>query len=1030
MGWDLKRQDVADTWTIPPQRAMTTWILLASLCISLSLNVGGAAFGAEEEGQKRETVALNDSLTGRAGYLAFETFGRNDSITLVEVMPYRQVGEHTLFADTRFFMSNDGYFGGNVGLGYRYLLPGETQFLGASLWYDLDDTTSEIFQQLGVSLEACTTLWDVRTNLYFPVGDCGKDYSIAVRDARFAGNQVTYTSVRHFGRAMKGFDLELSLPWPTEFARAHNFNITPGTYMFFADDAEDIYGYKVRAEGNITSNIAMQVEMTDDDTFGTTVMLGIEFVLPGGSRLKDPADTSSRIRTDQFVHRNYNVIVSRQTDLQPGRTAINPATGQPYTVQHVSSAAGGSNLGTVDDPYHTIAEAQAAGGDIIFVHGDSVLSAPIVMNSGARILGEGVDHTILYGGYGAGLLPTVNSSASRPTLLGVAGTAVTLASNSEFSGFVLDSPTGYGMVGNSVQNVVVRNVDILGAGLDGLLLQEAQGTNTFYDLAINGALGAGLHVDGGNAETALAGTLNNSAGRAVVIANTTGGNVDLTEMVVNDNGGQGVLIENADGDASFGRVDVRNSTTTGVAIDGGSGDFAFADTSVRNAAGAAVDVRNNSGSFAFDELEVSQQTGGPGVNIADSTADGAFGSLDIATNGTTGLLVRNAGDLAIDAGRIAATNGTAVDIEDAAVDANLTSVSSSNAAVGIRIVDHQGRFLVRGNSAYASGGLIQNAATGALLRNAGTVGFQYVDFDGGGIGVDAADTERLALSYARVTDFTGFGLDAVNTEIAEVTNSVFSNNGAATDNSIRFRADTVGDYALFAVKNTITDSTAGAIALSTIGSGADSSLTFQARENVISTSQVGAAALRVAWNGAIVGSVVSNTFTGTGASSTGVDITTTSTSKLVEFALAQNTFAFAGGNSVGIRAATSGPATITAGQNTMAFDGTGGTGVDFLLAGSANVHVYDNTVTDNAGGGTGILFTSIAGPSTVTLQSNTIKLLSTSAMIDRGIIFTSVTGTVTLLDPRNNTVTGATTSFYAPIGSLTGHTYVNNQTVP
>ncbi len=1030
MGRDLKRQDVAGVWTMHLQRAVATWILLASLCVSLSPGLGSAAFGAEEEGQKQETVALNDSLTGRAGYLAFETFGRNDSITLVEVMPYRQVGEHTLFADTRFFMSDDGYFGGNVGVGYRYLLPGETQFLGASLWYDVDDTTSEIFQQLGISLEVCTTLWDVRSNLYFPTGDCGKDYNIALRDQQFAGNQITYTSVRHHGQAMKGFDLELSLPWPTGFARAHNFNITPGTYMFFGDNVEEIYGYKVRAEGNITSNIAMQVEMTDDDTFGTTVMLGVEFVLPGGSRLKDPADTSSRIRTDQFVHRNYNVIVSSQSDLQPGRTAINPATGQPYTVQHVSSAAGGSNLGTVDDPYHTIAEAQAAGGDIIFVHGDSVLSSPIVMSSGERILGEGVDHTILYGGYGTGLLPTVNSSASRPTLLGVAGTAVTLASDSEFSGFVLDSPTGYGMVGNSVENVVVRNVDILGAGLDGLLLQNSQGENTFYDLAISGVLGAGVSIDGGDGEIALSGTLNNSSGRAVVIANTTGGNVDLTELVINDNGGQGVLIENADGDASFGRVDVRNSTTTGVAIDGGSGAFAFADTSVRNAAGAAIDIRNNSGSFAFDELEVSEQTGAPGVNIADSTADGTFNSLDIATNGTTGLLVRNAGELAIECGEIASAGGTAVDIENATVDANLTSVSSSNAAVGIRIVDHEGEFLIVGDDSDGSGGLIQNATIGALLRNAGTVGFRYVDFDANGIGIDAADTERLALSYARVTDSTSFGLDALNTETVEVVNSVFDNNGAAADNSIRFRADTLGDYSLFANNNTITDATAAAIAVSTLGSGGGSSLTLQVAESDITTSLLDATGVQVAWNGGIVGSVITNTFTGTGASTTGVDITTTSTSELVEFALAQNTFAFAGGNSVGIRATTSGPATITAGHNTMAFDGAGGTGIDFVLAGSANVHVYNNAVTDNAGGGTGILFTSIAGPSTVTLQSNTIRLLSTSAMIDRGIIFTSVTGTVTLLNPRNNTVTGATTSFYAPVGSLSGHTYVNNQTVP
>jgi hypothetical protein len=97
-------------------------------------------------------------------------------------MPYFEAGQHTLFSDARFFMSNDGYFGGNAGLGYRYRLPEGNRFVGASVWYDLDDTTSELFQQLGISLESCGSLWDVRTNLYFPIGNSEKDYRIAVQD--------------------------------------------------------------------------------------------------------------------------------------------------------------------------------------------------------------------------------------------------------------------------------------------------------------------------------------------------------------------------------------------------------------------------------------------------------------------------------------------------------------------------------------------------------------------------------------------------------------------------------------------------------------------------------------------------------------------------------------------------------------------------------------------------------------------------------------------------------------------------------
>ncbi len=917
-----------------------------------------AETAARKTAAKQKAAGPAASITGRAGHIAFETFGREDSITHAELMPYLEIDQHTLFSDARLFMSNDGYFGGNVGFGYRYRLPEKNRFLGASLWYDLDDTTGEMFHQLGVSLESCGSLWDVRANAYLPIGDYEKDYSIAVRNQQFLGNQIVYTGLRRFGEAMTGYDLELSIPIPTEFGRSRNLSITPGSYMFFGNSAEDIYGYKVRAEGNVTSNLAMQVEMTSDDTFGTTVSLGVEFVLPGGSRLEDPDNICSRIRTNQFVHRNYNIIVSREVDLQPGRTAINPATGQPYVVQHVSSTSGGAGLGTAENPYHTIAQAQAAGGDIIFVHADSVLSDPVVMHAGEQILGEGISYYIDYDGFGVDLLPTVNDSTARPTLLGASGAAVTLASDSVLAGFVIDSPTGYGILGSSVDNVFLRNIDLVNSGSAGIYLQNVGGENTFRHLAITGAGGAGL------------------------------------------------------------------------AIDGGAGEFDFLDTTVQNATGAGVDVRNNSGSFAFDELDVIANAGGAGVSVVDSSADGTFDALDIKSNGSTGLYLRNTGELEIASGQIDSVAGTAVDIENATVDANLTSVSSSSAAVGIRIVDHEGQFLVVGGTDDGSGGLIQNATTGILLVNAGTVGFRHMDIDGSSVAVDASNTERLAFSFARITDSTSYGLDLLNTEIVEIVGSTFENNGGGLANTIRFRSDTQGDYGLYVSGSTITDASAAALAIATTGSGADSTLTLQIGGSEITTSRLGASAVQLNWNGAIAASILSNEFEGTGGSNIGVDVTTTATSDLVQFALVGNSFAFDGGNDVGMSFTTAGPSTISIGSNTVNFDGAGGTGMLFNLAESSNVYIYKNTVTDNVSGGTGILFSSIAGPSSVTLQSNTINLLSDTAIIDRGIIFTSITDTIEFLSPLNNTVVGATTPFFAPAGAVEGHAYVNNVTVP
>ena len=60
-------------------------------------------------------------VIGRASHLGGKTFGRTDSITPLEVMPYILTDEHFFFADVRGFASNRSRLGGNAGLGYRYL---------------------------------------------------------------------------------------------------------------------------------------------------------------------------------------------------------------------------------------------------------------------------------------------------------------------------------------------------------------------------------------------------------------------------------------------------------------------------------------------------------------------------------------------------------------------------------------------------------------------------------------------------------------------------------------------------------------------------------------------------------------------------------------------------------------------------------------------------------------------------------------------------------------------------------------------
>ncbi|TWU13412.1 hypothetical protein CA54_22470 [Symmachiella macrocystis] len=85
-------------------------------------------------------------------------------------------------------------------------------------------------------------------------------------------------------------------------------------------------------------------------------------------------------------------------------------------------------------------------------------------------------------------------------------------------------------------------------------------------------------------------------------------------------------------------------------------------------------------------------------------------------------------------------------------------------------------------------------------------------------------------------------------------------------------------------------------------------------------------------------------------------------------------------------------------------------------------------IVDNVSSGTGLLFSSINGTSDVTINYNSIPLLSSDGFVDRGIIFSTVTSNVELHGTENNIITGATTPFSA--ADTTGQIFVNGVRVP
>ncbi|MDA0283823.1 MAG: inverse autotransporter beta domain-containing protein, partial [Planctomycetota bacterium] len=223
-----------------------------------------------EDAHPLQRASSGANWRARVGHLAFKTFGRSDSITHVEVMPMIPLDNAVFFSDWRLYFDNNGQLGGNAGVGYRQWVEELDHVVGASFWYDGDNTSTEYFNQLGLSLEVMGDNWDAFSNVYLPVGSSKRDFSVRNTNSTLntADNSIRFDQVREVGESMPGIDFEFGFLIPTDFGHEHEIRAYAGGYYFSGDDAEDINGVRVRLQGDVNSNMTAQVEYTDDRTFG------------------------------------------------------------------------------------------------------------------------------------------------------------------------------------------------------------------------------------------------------------------------------------------------------------------------------------------------------------------------------------------------------------------------------------------------------------------------------------------------------------------------------------------------------------------------------------------------------------------------------------------------------------------------------------------------------------------------------------------------------------------------------------------
>ncbi len=642
-----------------------------------------------------DSIFYSDQVTGqrgsslgalwRAGYVTGPGIGRQSGIAPVEVMPYFFLEDGMLFGNARGLRSDRDGWAASVGTGYRHYIRQWDRIVGINAYYDYDNTSGALFRQAGMGFETLGRNWDSRLNTYFPVSRDQAELGLRFlqNSIRFEGNQILYDQIRTFGTQMRGLDHEVGVPLPGRFAEGHDVRMFAGWYHFNGPKVGSTSGWKGRLQGEVTPNIAMSLEVTNDKQFDTNVVFSVALQY-GGFRedTNRPRTQFSRMTTP--VQRQYTAVVARNDVLETGIVALKP-DGTPYLVEHVANDPANPNvgpfLGTVEDPFLTIAQAQAHvftnppfnvpvspyPGDIIFVHTNSAYTnTSVVLEPNVRVLGEadGVVHQINIQPFGLVNLPRANDDPSpavaelRPIFTNIIGDGVTLASNAEFSGFRLGNETvstsgttGNGIFGDSVDNVVVRQVDINFAGADGVLLTNVN-TVSFDRTHILNAAQVGLHVVGGaplitfegdgTAATAdIEYNFANAGGNAVQIDSTTGGLVDLfgatPSSIIYNNAG-GIAINTARGAATFGDVRISNTTpgVDGININGSGGVFSFSRAVfLDNPDGEGIEILTlaNSGRTIFnDAVSITNRSVG-GVSLHDNIGDIRFNNSLSIING-------------------------------------------------------------------------------------------------------------------------------------------------------------------------------------------------------------------------------------------------------------------------------------------------------------------------------------------------------------------------------------------------------------
>lgn len=288
----------------------------------------------------------------------------------------RTLGEADLFiplsqsADTLIFGSLRGRFDdktsseGNFGLGLRHMLPSGWN-VGAYGYFDRRRTDQgNFFNQSTLGFEALGRDWDLRTNVYQPLGDRVRDLGTTGggSTAALSGSTVQVTtaaSTTREERALGGFDAEVGWRLPLFDAEDRSqLRLYLGGYRF-SDDVAHVTGSRLRAEFTLAqvphlwqgAELFLGAEGQDDNVRGSQTFLSLRLRIPfgGPARPARALSTQERRMTAPLV-RDVDIVALNRiaaSTAQVVETATQTSGGQTLTVLSSATTTGAALPGAV-----------------------------------------------------------------------------------------------------------------------------------------------------------------------------------------------------------------------------------------------------------------------------------------------------------------------------------------------------------------------------------------------------------------------------------------------------------------------------------------------------------------------------------------------------------------------------------------------------------------------------------------------------------------------------------------------------------